>query len=1151
MANQIKFDLGSMIRQVEELAKAIEKLGISTQSSFSSMASSTGTLGRATADISSTDNTPFLSKSGESARPNFARKSIDAALENQSKIDAYNAYKKGEPGYYEDKGILRFKDPNHQPSAGTFIKNFGDIGVLETLKKQQHERLQAAEKKQSETPEKAPITPDTVVKPTRNALGYSSADIPRGLQTQSELGKVNDSISKAITGLKQSNDDNAKISASILKSLQDRIGEKNEALDKAKFDFKADTSEKKEASTQNLINALADLEKAVDDATTATKQSGGGGGGQPPKEGLLDKMKDWRIQYGAAALAGVGFASNVASQYMGNTIAARNLVIGQELGIQQARGGLSQLAFNREMASVDMRSGENILKYHGDMFYGNRPGSEYLGPSGGVRSDLEAAANFQSIKTRDEAQRSQNRIGAVKDLLIGGGALIGSVAAGATGVGIPLAIAGGLYGASQIASGIGGLMQGEVSSAASAREGFTGVSGLAAKLSGNTPEELARARARQFEQDKLDMENYSESLRNAQVQQHSKDSFLIDKQLEAKAATRQAVQLVGQYALTPNQLSPYGSESFSDSISRSAGIKSNSDSITASKEDRKLSTDSKLSPYGSESFNNAVIRHAEISRPKNIGPFAPNSKDFKTFTDVLYNKKQEDGRARLTQEKIEKAAARAYPGSSPEDEANRRTYVASSLDFAKRLESTVLPTEQQKTTPKTPTVWASFGMSQADWISRTAQVTDLMSDLRPGKGTSVGEVNNRTRKILEMGYAGLGSQDQILGNIGALNQTTGQADNTKKLEQIMSQAVALGFDKSRTGQQFIGAVTDLSRSLGITETGSVGKSLGIASTLLSATDKPNELSLEAAKRGVSEYAAYTSQTGGFVGAMKMRAAFGSGVGFGSGAGILSGKSTEQIMSWNEELKNGNITSPGLQDLMRLNGNDKEKVRKALESQVGSAATSIRGQFNVTFGKNAYQEAIDRVKNTSGKERTEALATLRAKAAEIAPMAGLGSEAGMQAVIQDLSMRGVLNQKEATKELEKAKKEGMAKGIDPAARNLQNYIDQSTRDFNKAGGPNSVNMAKYKEYLKAGGSEQAGVTESDVAAAEKDPKKKAELEEKLKELTTVDLAQGAERAYSATGQVQRVEITNWFGMRPVLAGAGLGDKIQQVPPPPSR
>jgi hypothetical protein len=1138
VANQIKFDLGSMIRQVDELAKAIEKLGISTQSSFSSMAASTGTLGRAVAEVSSVGSNPggvtFLSKAGQAAKTNFARKSIENALENQAKIDAYNAYKRGEPGYYEDQGVLRYKNPKHQPSNGTYIKNYGDIGVIETLKEQQKERLLAAEKKQSEIPDSVPITAGTVVKPTRNALGYSAADIPRGLQAQADIEKINDSISKAINGLKQSNDDNAKISASILKSLQDRISEKNEALEKAKADFRADTSEKKEASTQNLINALADLEKAVEDATTATKQfggGGGGGGGQPPKEGFGEKFNEFRNKFGALAGAGLALAAGVAQQYYGFQATGRNVVIGQELGLQKARGDLAQLQFNREMASVDMRSGENIIKYYGDMFYGNRPGSEFLGQKGLLNANKAAWLNFESIKERDSADRSSNRISAATKIIGGAAAAIGSGIAGAasswTGVGAMMGAAGVVYGINQVVGGIGDL-RGDVTSAASAREGFEGIAGLGARLAGMSPEERAKAQARRIAEDNLEMANYSESLRNAQVQQHAKDVFLIDKQLEAKAATRQAVQLVGQYALTPNELNTiYKSvEDFHKSAKRSPTLYENGESVRA--------------------FTSQSQREKE--KVENIGPFAPNTDNFKSYANTLYEKKRSDGKARLLQERQEKLAARAFPGSTPEDEENRRRLLAMGLPPS--LQN--IKSGEQPISTKGPTsVWASFGMSQAEWIGRAAQVTDLMSDLRPGKSTSVGEVNERTRRVLSLGFAGLGSQDQILSNLGALNQTTGQANNTQKLEQIMSQAVALGFDKSRTGQQFIGAVTDLSRSLGVTETGSMGRSLGLAATALSATGTANELSLEAAKRGVSEYASYTSQTGGFVGAMKMRAAFGAGIGFGSGAGILSGKSTEQIMSWISELDKGTITSPGLQDLMRLNGNDKEKVRKVLEGQVGAAATSIRGQFNVTFGKNAYEEAVNKVKTSSGKERDEAMATLRARAAEIAPMAGLGAEAGMQSVIQDLVVKGVLNQREATKELDKAKKEGMAKGIDPAAKNLQNYIDQATRDFNKAGGPNSVNMAKYKEYLRAGGVEQAGVTEKDIAEAERDPKKKAELEKKLEGLTTVDLAQGAERAYAATGQVQRVEITNWFGMRPVLAGTGLGDKVRQVPPPPTR
>lgn len=1099
MSGQIKFDLGSMIRQVEELAKAIEKLGVSTQSSFSSMASSTGTLGRATSDINrsvSPDDVNFITQQANNIKGNFARASIDRHERQQANIDAYQKFQGGEPGYFEDKGVLRYKDPAHSMSTPGIIRSYGDIGSIKKDIEDRQKRAESSLLGQNAAAQEGASKAEGLTRSVRMMPGASLASIPGALDQQQASKAATSGLEKAIDKLgKNVTDSNAKISADILKVLNARIAEKENELQKAKAEF-ADKPD--DVNAQNrLANAIHDLTEAIEDGSRATKEvnrnlKGGGGDGQPPS--LWDKLKDARIQFGAAALGAANLGANIAGQYFGANVSARNAVIGKELELQQGAAGLNRLSFKQTMESVDMRTGENILKYHGDMFYKGAPGTEFLG-AGGFKNAQKAALESQAREhERDVYLRKESRLGAIKDMAIGAGIIGGSLLAlgGSGGVSLPMSAAGVAIGSSQLTSGIGSLFKSEMESPASAREGITGFTGTAAKFMGITGKELDTVKAARLTEDRLMMANYSEGLRNAQVEQQAKDAFLINKQLEAKAASRAAYLMVGREALKGGDLHASLRYAQSDSEFQAQEAKNAIRSgFNGAVE--------KMSPDAIRKANIAKLNETVLS---NVG-FWDSSPAPVSGVGPL-------------------ASGPQYVVAA------NNAKVSAALKERDRAAAVVRPYEES--------AWAARGLSEAEYIGRAAQVSSVMGGRR-----NTAQTMATTNRIIDISNAGMGDFGQIINNLGALNQTTGQADNTKKLEQLLSQAVALGFDKSRTGQQFVGAVTDLSRSLGVTETGSLGKSLGLGASILSATGRPNELSLEAARRGISEYAAYSSQSGGFVGAMKMRAAFAGGASFGTGAGILSGKSGEQTMSWLEELEPGKkITSAGLQDLLRVQGGDKEKVKEILRGQIVSAGTAIRGQFDVTHGRGAYESMVRKIELApkNSKERQEQLLQFRAYTNEAAAQAGVSSESAMASGLQYLQTKGIITQPEASKQLREAIKKGKEDAVDPAQRNLQKYIDNQSANFNK--NINIVNKESYTEYLKAGGTQLIpGVTKENIDKLK--PEQVDMMNKEFSKLTKTDLAIGAEQAYSQTGNIQRVEIMNWRGLRPVIEGTVLGGK----------
>jgi len=274
--------------------------------------------------------------------------------------------------------------------------------------------------------------------------------------------------------------------------------------------------------------------------------------------------------------------------------------------------------------------------------------------------------------------------------------------------------------------------------------------------------------------------------------------------------------------------------------------------------------------------------------------------------------------------------------------------------------------------------------------------------------------------------------------------------------------------------------------------------------------------------------------------MKTRAAFATGAGFGQGGGILSGKSSEQSMSWMQELKTGKVESRELQYLLSQQGGDtpenRQKVTEILKQQVISSGVSRRGTFDVTNGVGAYDKAIESVRNTKvgTKARTEAMLKFESQMADSGGKVGLSTAASVGAGIQDLRVLGIISQPEATKKLKQLQEAGAAAGIAPEAKALQKYIDFNIKDFKANKDSGLVTIDKYKQYLKKSGTEIQGITSKDVEDAEKDPTKRGALEKRLEGVNVIDLAQGAEQAYNAMGSnVQKVTIENWFKMGDVL------------------
>ena len=252
-----------------------------------------------------------------------------------------------------------------------------------------------------------------------------------------------------------------------------------------------------------------------------------------------------------------------------------------------------------------------------------------------------------------------------------------------------------------------------------------------------------------------------------------------------------------------------------------------------------------------------------------------------------------------------------------------------------------------------------------NYRARLLNVMEPYDVKRDKQGNIIGEnAQNitKTTGLLDLQQAGLGSFDTLIGNLGGLNQARGTNDNTGALREIMTSAVAAGFDRSRSAQQFVESVTDLSGRLGVTDTESLSKSLSFSSKLLSAdsnSGRADEKGLSNAKNAMESLASATSESDGLMGAVKAAVLTRQGVRLNSGAQIYATMSSAQMSSTintldkHKNLKNiSDIKNYEIEALLQVaDGNTAEekrasvletlkKMRSAVNNVQNSAARSI-------------------------------------------------------------------------------------------------------------------------------------------------------------------------------------------------------------------
>lgn len=1056
--NNLKFDLGSTVRQVAELNQALQALGQVAQTLFSNLGSLTDAFGSKVTNAAqnvnqATGGSGMMTQTGQQQAANVIRDRF------MNKIIRSDLESGGGKYMVSDGNVME----RMVTAGGTIWRGTGRTaeGVF---RNETAEGAMASAIARSSTPA-APSTPSfnpTQTGSIRNAPGYNIADVPRLVASQGGIGGISDSLAKSIESLNKTNNESNRNLASVLDKIRSDLNANNEKFTQVFQEYSSKSaldpsSDEYKEYMSRLTNAMKSLEDSIDAAKEGSRNAppppGGGGGG------FTDMINRW----GGVAGAVGGLAVGGAQAYYSVSAAYQNALHGRQLEQAQLYGQFTQAGYGQMKRMMDVNSAEGLLLSKGDKLL---PG-EFLfqGVSGRNRAlELGRGMNEESREIQ-RLERERGFWGSVGQ--IGTGAMIG--AAGVAGLvpsgGASTAMAAG--GMHQVMSGVTGILTNDITSPYTLREGGGALTNyVGGRLVKGYSEKAAWAQRAELTRDFVDQQSRAQEFSEAELKARQPLVDAMQGLLDAQSARREAARLIGGHRT--RRLTEYSGAYFD--LGRANRMEANAADVY---ED--------ITTGFGDSFDTSLI---------------PGSR-------------QNFGGRRLvkTREQVLKEA-----------EAEREHALGR------------LP-------------WIGKGMTQAEWIGAHAQTTLGMR----GRSATDREVGI----MASMELAGLGSISQnaaLMGGMGGVAGGGGK-DNYNNFMKAMSSAISIGFDDSRMSKQFVQSTAELARSVGTTNIGGMANLIGLTAQIGGKGGRADELSLSQAMSGFQTLAGVTGQTGGFIGAMKLKGAYGMGASFGEGAGILNQSNAVQSWAaWRDLKTKGDSNDIRARSLIEMHG--KEKATKLLEENVRSSTTGLVGVYDQQAragGRSDLNSELTRISGMKkGAAQTKAVNQVIARMTEVASTMGLSPEAGMAFTGMALDMfggQGISGRGAGYVEKWSQSREQAA--IDAGKVSQQKFI-ANLNATNLGELSRRATKEDYFQSIKDGGwsirsKDNIMVTEQYYKSLEERAKKgEANAREELKDIDTkishisnTELVQRAVEAGLYRGE-QKVWIQNWFAMENIMS-----------------
>ncbi|CAB5221488.1 Peptidase M23 [uncultured Caudovirales phage] len=700
-----------------------------------------------------------------------------------------------------------------------------------------------------------------------------------------------------------------------------------------------------------------------------------------------DEGKEFSIFDKKAIFGALGAVSAAVSTYFKTEVATRSIGVGSQRIGEMARFGIAGSMQERALDSAMATDAGSLLRYQGDILL---PGqTKYLG-RGGFNNALEVSGRETNDRLELEKAKHSGSVSSsfTNGVMATGLGIIGGVALGMAAPGA-LAV-GAVAGLGTLANGLLGASNDTYSQLTDGGLASSFMGPLIYGGRDNAKRVAADNKSRARSQ--LEQETYENALglQEAELKANKQNEVAYSTYLQSVKSRKANTTLIGGYSIGAYSSLPFGvEEQYASAIN---GNHRFSDTPT---EETKLKLDGPFAAGQNGQFFNYLSPKSKSGAniwgrsspfgPDRINPKTGVGKEFhngtdyaapagtdvpsfvagkvihsghsKTLTNSVMIQDDHGGVAtvgHLDKNFLPKVGERIELGQiigkvgkyDPKDPHSSGEHIH--VKYKNR--SGVLVDPETLINPNTMEQIATSRKKEADKALTpisTVDITDIhkkynldMEQLYNYRARVLNVVNpdsveakniSRTTGLLDLQQAGLGSFDTLVGNLGGLNQARGTNDNTSALREIMTSAVAAGFDRSRSAQQFVESVVDLSGRLGVTDTDSLSKSLSLSSKLMSAditSDRADEKGLSKAKSAMESLASATSESDGLMGAVKAAVLTRRGVKLNSGAHIYATMSSAQISSMINTLED----KKGVNSIKDVNNFDAEALLQVAEGK---------------------------------------------------------------------------------------------------------------------------------------------------------------------------------------------------------------------------
>jgi len=946
-----------------------------------------------------------------------------------------------------------------------------------------------------------------------------------------------------------------------------RLTDSLSGLDKTSVAYQSNLEELSKAvlSEKTAREQLTQAEKDARAVLSAGGSGTSGGGGPDSGIQLLKRME--------ALGAGLGMAGSLVSNFGNVYQAGMARDLGAETNIYGQAGKLGSLQAQRMRGVADFTSGENVLRYAGGFATGDVDDFSFLGIN--KRDEGRQLAAELERREINQSQRDLGFSGVSTGLKITGmltgawaGAKLGTLTAN------PLGIAAGtIFGAAggaMLAGGAGLASVGMASQfgvGAANNEYLQQYGGLAGTplgfMYGDMRDGMADRQRSIYGMNRMvGIESKFESLRDAEMQTAKAQTWVqgYDEMQSAIQARQQAAGSVGLYAsdgLGGLRLSQSERMALQDAKSNlhdtitentpsrfALGSSTGLSNLNIQRElDKMRAIDSVKQYSSSEIYAGAYTDNSKINSVGSLANFmvgrntgasvpiqapgaveanlimarAKNSGDFSEVSAYLNSSNINlSGEAKS----ILNAGYSTYSARSQERQSN----ISNATNMYNDTQNEVLLSRNKRGD------WlGGMELSYSDFARYQNLTTGALSG-------GVRATDGMTAEMVRLGRSGLGSSEQLAGNLLSLQSVSGRQENFDNLKTIMSEAVSSGFDKAQLAQQFVSATTSLAQSLRTTATDSIASDLASGARLFGVGGQTSLLSLGEAQRGIGAFGAYTGQTGGLVGSIRAMSSFESGVTIGGGAGTMAEMNHYQLGTAMKELNAGKITDPNSERLIRVMASSRFGVsdpskltpeqRRELSTVINTQQQAALAPLSAGFSRQGadFGRMVQDAQSALNTGDTESLRTLTSQAYDLGTaIEGLGGHGASTAFMSQLDFG---NNTKAMKDLERHIANSNSVFANPENQARQKFINNLTgrTTVDLYSGANSEQIS---EYFKAGG-DPLRIRKDDGSGYDtvSDYKAWEELKTKDKagQVTNVDLVRGlqAQISRSETGRDQGID-----------------------------